>query len=238
MYKHLTGFTHNNPILRIFQSAFRHTALQPRIYPVYLPVQYERIQNAECQFNGYPQIKTAHVAYQCYLQENLDDIGRLKINSDYIVTLVGAQQGLPVINKITDESGSQKCKISKIDYSEANAGIGEYIGQEAGQKQSRTQNQQSYITIEISQYRNNLLYPVPISVENRFVKHIADGSSDAQLRQIEKAKQVLHRTRQPDKVRPQFLKKYLPGEKGDEKGDKVKEYIDTRIQIAFMEAGF
>ena len=44
--------------------------------------------------------------------------------------------------------------------------------------------------------------------------------------------------RQPDKVRPQFLKKYLPGEKGDEKGDKVKEYIDTRIEIAFMEAGF
>ena len=63
-------------------------------------------------------------------------------------------------------------------------------------------------------------------------------ASDAQFRQIEKAKQVLHRTRQPDKVRPQFIKKYLPGEKGDEKGDKVKEYIDTRIQIAFMEAGF
>ena len=57
------------------------------------------------------------------MQENLDDIGRLKINSDYIVALVGAQQGLPVINKITDESGSQKCKISKIDYSEADAGI-------------------------------------------------------------------------------------------------------------------
>ena len=152
----------------------------------------------------------------------------MKINSDYIVALVGAQQGLPIINKITDESGSQKCKISKIDYSKANAGIGEYIGQEAGQKQSRTQNQQSYVTIEIIQYRDNLLYTVPI----------ADGSSDAQLRQIEKSKQVLHRTRQPDKVRPQFLKKYLPGEKGDEKGDKVKEYIDTRIQIAFMEAGF
>ena len=65
---------------------------------------------------------------------NFDDIGRLKINGDYIVALVGAQQGLPVINKITDESGSQKCKISKIDYSEANAGIGEYMGQEAGQK--------------------------------------------------------------------------------------------------------
>lgn len=108
---------------------------------------------------------------------------------------------------------------------EANAGIGEYIGQEAGQKQARTQNQQSYVTIEISQYRDNLLYPVPVSVENRFVKHIADGSSDAQLRQIEKAKQVLHRTRQPDKVRPQFLKKYLPGEKGDEKGDKVKNTL-------------
>ena len=234
MYKHLAGFTHDNLILRILPPAFRHLALQPRIYPVYLPIQDERVQNAEYQLDGYPQVEAAHMARQRHLQEYLDDIGRLEVDGDHIIALVGAKQGLPVIDEITDEGGSQKGEISKIDYSEMNTGTGEYVRQKTGEQQPGAQNQQSHIAIEIAQHRDDFLYLVPVAVENRFVKHIADGSSDAQLGQIEKAQQVLHRPRQPDKVRPQLLKKYLSGEKGDEKGDKVEEYIDTRVLIAFL----
>ena len=45
-------------------------------------------------------------------------------------------------------------------------------------------------------------------------------------------------TRQPHEVRPQLLQKYLAREERDEQGDKVKEYVDTGIEITFMETGF
>lgn len=50
------------------------------------------------------------MARQRRLQEYLDDIGRLEVDGDHIIALVGAKQGLPVIDEITDEGGSQKAK--------------------------------------------------------------------------------------------------------------------------------
>ena len=112
----------------------------------------------------------------------------------------------------------------QIDYSKANAGISEYIGRKQAKKQSHPKS-------AVLRYDRDKPVPrqSPLSCPDfrrkSVCKHIADGSSDAQLRQIEEIQAGSASYSSARQSPPQFLKKYLPGEKGDEKGDKGKDTL-------------
>ena len=119
-----------------------------------------------------------------------------------------------------------------------NTSIGEDKRQEAGQQQSTAQNEQPHVAIKVAQDRDDFPYLLSVFLENRLVEHITDRGANAQLCQVKETKKVSHGARQSHEVCPQLLQKYLAGEERDEQGDKVEEYVDTGIEIAFMETGF
>lgn len=69
----------------------------------YLPVEYDGVYDAECQFDDDPEVVAAGVVGGGHLYECLDDARCLEVCCDDIVFLVCAEEGLLVVGKVADE---------------------------------------------------------------------------------------------------------------------------------------
>ena len=68
-----------------------------------LPIQCDTSNDAKKELNANPYIKILVCVSEVNLQENLDDICRLKIDSHQISFLVSVQQYLSIIDEIANE---------------------------------------------------------------------------------------------------------------------------------------
>ena len=138
MYKQLLRVFHHLRILLKQQLALTYFAFEPWVDLVNLPVEDEGVEDAEREFDEYPEVVAAGVVGTCHLDEGLDDGGSLEVGGDDVVLLVGSQEGLFVVGKVADEGGGEEREVGKVDDTHIEHSAGEDEGQEACQHCSRS----------------------------------------------------------------------------------------------------
>ena len=212
MHKQLLRILHH---LRIFLEQHLpqpDLTLQPRIDLINLPIQNKRVDNAKGQFDSHPKVVAARVPGTGHLDEGLDDGSGLEIGGNDVVLLVGTQQGLLVVGKVTDEGGSEEREVGKVDNAHLELRAGEYQRQEAGQYGPRAQDDKAYPTIQVAEYGDNFIDFAFVVLEQGLVEHVTDGTAYAQFGQVEETQEVLQGAGQSHEVCSQGIQEYLPGE--------------------------
>lgn len=115
MYKQLFRIFHHLRILLKQQLSLLHLTPQPRINLINLPVKNERVDDPKHQLDNYPQVVTTGVVGTHHLDKGLGDGCRLEVDGNHVVLLVGTQQSLLVVGKVTDERRCQEGEVGKED---------------------------------------------------------------------------------------------------------------------------
>ena len=103
MHEELLGVLHHLGVFLEKLAAEADFAAEPWVGLVDLPVEDERVDDAESELDGHPEVVAPSVPRRGRLDERLDDGGRLVVGGDDVVLLVGAEERLAVVNEIADE---------------------------------------------------------------------------------------------------------------------------------------
>lgn len=176
---------------------------------VYFPVEYKRINNAEREFDGHPEVIATCVPSRGHLDKGFDDSRALEIGGYYIVLLIGTKEGLTVIDEVTDKRGCEKSEVGEIDDAQLEHCVREDERKEGTKHETGAENDESDPAIKIAENRNDLVDFPFVMLEEGLIEHITNSAADAQLGQVEEAKQVLQRGGQAHEVRSQCVQEYL-----------------------------
>lgn len=134
----------------------------------------------------------------------------MEVSRDDVVLLVGAEERLAVVDEVADERGRQEREVGEEDDAHLELGGREDERQAGPEHQAGAEDDEPDPAVEVAEDGDDLVDLRLVVVEKGLVEHIADGAANAQLRQVEKAEQVLQRGGQPDEVSPQRVEKDFP----------------------------
>ena len=157
MCKDLFDKRHNTGILLQQFTATAHIALEPRVHLIDLPIEDKRVDDAKEEFNDNPEIVVTGVVGTYSLDDNLDDIGRLEIDGNDIVTLVGTEEGLLIVDKVTYKRGCQEAIECRKHNGQGDGNVCKEKGQEQRQHNTRHQDDDTYPAIEVAKDGDNLI---------------------------------------------------------------------------------
>ena len=169
------------------------------------------------------------------LDDDLDDIGGLEIGGDDIVALVGTEEGLLIINEVADKGGCQEAIESGKHDGHADTDIGEDKGQEQRKNNTSYQNDDADPTVEVTEDGDDFIDLGPVLIIKGLIEYIADGSTYAQLYNIEKAQQVVEGTGKANEIGSQRIEEYLSREERQDQIQEIKYQIDTCIKEGLLD---
>ena len=123
MDEDLLGLGNDLGILLEKLPALTFVDIEPRILLVDFPIEDDASDDAEQELDAYPDEGIFVGIGQKNLDDQLDKIGRLQVDSHQVVLLVGRQEGLAIVDEIADERRTEERVEGEVDEAQAEFGI-------------------------------------------------------------------------------------------------------------------